>query len=339
MGVSSSHEEVLHPGGTTESTPLRAANNSAGTSARRRWAKVRVYVSTSHEFRKLIKKPARPPLPGSATPAGYVIHKRPPPKTATWSDRTRDWFLDLATHDIVTYVLIVWALLLLADAIVFFGCLFYWFGWGTAVMYDDRFCNELTGADMPSANFQCNLTTGALTYSIEDFWQERTAAWMSWLFLYAIAFATPWRLSILFQLWERRCAGKDGVDFYGRPSDFNFFHIPRSGRCAISILLTGNVVLQLVQSALYIYPWNNVFDYIKQPNGTILLVTGPLQGCLLGGGAAVVQIYWEAKLHASDPKRFPPAIPNTIWHIWQLRKQGVPWQDILRSLGQRQDRS
>jgi len=154
---------------------------------------------------------------------------------------------------------------------------------------------------------------------------------MSWLFLYAIVLALPWRLSILFQLFDPRST-KDGVDFYGRPSNFNFHHIPRRGRWTIAVMLMCNVILQLVQSTLYIHPWNNVWDYFKQPNGTILLVTGPVQGCIFGGGAAAVQIYWETKLYEQDPERFEPSIFNTVVEVFKARQANISYKKIFEGI-------
>jgi len=328
-------------GGPDEATPLQTSDVKPQT-----WGKLKgdaaffsavrqeVLVSkASGNFKQLLRPPSRPPLPGSAAPAGYTLHKRPPPDDASVLEQWRDVLLDVATMDWVTYIMAVWGLLLAADAVIFFGTLFYWFNWGYGT-WDDFGCTDQT--ELPTTMFSCNATTGALTYSIDDFWQAKSAAWMSWIFLYSVLIALPWRIAILTQLLNARCTDKVGVDFYGRLSEFNFYHLPYSGRLAIAALLMCNVVCQFVQSALYIYPWNNVYSYFLQPNGTVLLVTGPLQGCIFGGSAAVVQLYHESKLHNADPKRFPPTIYNTIVNLNQLRNEGHSWADIWKSLKQGQ---
>jgi len=318
----------------TEATPLKLDEISAHDKVmNEHWAKLRMAHATGARFKSLLKRPNRPPLPGSATPPGYVIHKRPAPADATWTDKLRDVILDYATHWIIAALMIAWLLLLAADAVIFFGTLFYWFGWGVAT--DEGFgCTATT--PMPTPKFQCDPETGVLTYSVEDYWQAASAAWMSWLFLYVVLLALPWRLSILFQLWEPRCT-EDGVDFYGRPSEFNFFHFPRQARWIIASLLMLNVICQIMQSILYIYPWGlqdvpAMVSYFTQPNATVLLLTGPLQGCIFGGAAAGVQMYHESKLHVADPKRFPPTVLDTISDVNKLRKEGHTWADIFASL-------
>lgn len=46
--------------------------------------------------------------------------------------------------------------------------------------------------------------------------------------------------------------------------------------------------------------------YFEQPQGLISVATGPIAGALTGGPAAIIQIYYEDKLHLKQPDRFPP---------------------------------
>lgn len=80
-------------------------------------------------FKSLIK-PQRPPMPGTATPAGYVINRRPTPSDAAPVERARDKLLDWGTKPVVAYIQVVWTLVLIATFVVFLGCLMYWFHWG-----------------------------------------------------------------------------------------------------------------------------------------------------------------------------------------------------------------
>ena len=50
----------------------------------------------------------------------------------------------------------------------------------------------------------------------EDYWQQKMAHALSILFTYSVLVATPWRISILVQLFDKRCSANEGVDFYGR---------------------------------------------------------------------------------------------------------------------------
>jgi len=252
------------------------------------------------KFTKLTK-PRRPPLPGSATPAGYVINRRCPPADATRAERYRDVLLDLGTHWAVSVLQLLWLVALVAVFVVFACCLMYWFGWGEET--DDGW-----GCTSSFVNMSCcTCHPPALTYKLEDYWQERMAQGLSALFTYSVLLATPWRLSILVQCFDNRCKDNrcGGVDFFGKPNEMPFFHIPWRPRLAISLLLNLNTLFQLVQQVLKIV-WLGVVNYFEQPQGYIGLATGPIAGCVLGVSAAAVQVYWDYVLHLREPARFPP---------------------------------
>ena len=77
---------------------------------------------------------------------------------------------------------------------------------------------------------------------------------LSALFTYSVLLATPWRLSILGQClnFHSRIPKDDagvlqaGVDFYGKPNEMPFFHIPWGPRLAIALLLNLNTLMQLI---------------------------------------------------------------------------------------------
>lgn len=260
-------------------------------------------------------------MPGTATPAGYVIHRRKAPKDASKLERFRDYMLDLGTRPLVAYLQVIWFLALVPVFVLFVGTLLYWFGWGTAT-FDTYGCIANTSC------CTCDVASGALTYKLEDYWQERMAQGLSALFTYAALLATPWRLSIAVQCFgglgwlqgpglgaRARCKGKGvGVDFYGRPNEMPFFHLPWGARATIAIFLNLNTVCQLTHQILHIV-WNDVVGYFSQPNGLIFLATGPGAGVITGPVAAVVQLWHESKLHRRDPKRFPPTPVDSIGQV------------------------
>ena len=192
--------------------------------------------NAARSFKSLVK-PQRPPMPGTATPAGYVINRKPAPPDATALERFRGTLLDLGTRPFVAYIQVVWLLILIPNVVVFLGCMLYWFNWG--YLEDPTFpCTT------NSTQHLC--IDGYYQVLSEDYWQEKMTQVMSALFTYSTLLAAPWRAAILHQIFSQRCRGKEGVDFFGRPNEMPFFHISRSERRTIAILLNLAVVCQIV---------------------------------------------------------------------------------------------
>ena len=268
-------------------------------------------VSRASESFKRLVRPTRPPLPGTATPAGYVIHKRAPPPDATTWERRRDHLLEVFSRDAVTYLFALWIIGVAASFVMFLLTFEYVFNWGTA-QWTDFGCTNSTY--LPTPKFSCDAASGALTYSVEDYWQELSTQVLSALFTYSVLLATPWRLAILFHAF---CPGRPmppvGVDFYGRKSEFNFFHFPRGARRVIAVALTLNTLFQCTHQVCH-FVWHDAYSYMAQPNGTILLITGPLGGIVWGGLAGGLQFYNESRLHQREPARFPPTPLDALAH-------------------------
>jgi hypothetical protein len=209
--------------------------------------------------------------------------------------------------------------------VVFMGCMFYVFDWGE-VTDESWGCPTWPGVSGNSTCCTCD--AGALTYKVEDYWNEKMTQGLSALFTYSVLLATPWRLSILGQCFNFHSRiPKDGasvltashglqagVDFYGKPNEMPFFHIPWGPRLAIALLLNLNTLMQLIHQVLH-FVWNDVVIAFEQPYGMISLMTGPLAGCFTGAPAAIIQMYWDNQLHAREPKRFPPGIVQVYTYM------------------------
>ena len=274
-----------------------------------------------------ITRPRRPPFPGTATPPGYVIHKSRtrPADVSNW-ERGRDYSLYLGTHWVIAIVQLLWLVSLVVVFVVFMGCMFYVFDWGE-VTDENWGCPTWPGVSGNSTCCTCD--AGALTYKVEDYWNEKMTQGLSALFTYSVLLATPWRLSILGQCFNFHSRiPKDGasvltashglqagVDFYGKPNEMPFYHIPWGPRLAIALLLNLNTLMQLIHQVLH-FVWNDVVIAFEQPYGMISLMTGPLAGCFTGAPAAIIQMYWDNQLHAREPKRFPPGIVQAIRHLF-----------------------
>ena len=210
----------------------------------------------------------------------------------------------------------VQVLALVVVFVIFLGCMMYWFNWGE-VTDEGWGCTANTTC--------CTCDPPALTYKLEDYWNERMTRGLSALFTYSVLLATPWRLSILGQCldFHGRIKGKTvGVDFYGKPNEMPFYHIPWGARLAIALLLNLNTFMQLVHQILH-FVWADVVIAFEQPQAMVSLVTGPLMGCICGGPAAIIQNYWDNKLHAREPSRFPPSIVQALHGWFGGGRQGV----------------
>ena len=109
-----------------------------------------------------------------------------------------------------------------------------------------------------------------------------------------------------------------------------FFHIPWGSRLAIALLLNLNIAAQLVHQVLK-FVWSGVVLYNEQPQGYIGAVTGPIAGCLFGGSAAAVQVYWDYVLHKREPDRFPPDLVRVFCNFLGGDKLGV--EEEARDVG------
>ena len=221
----------------------------------------RACSKATSNFKKLTK-PRRPPFPGTATPPGYVIHLHRPPHDRDRGERFRDWLLWLGTHRWVAALQLIWILALVTVFVIFVCCLMYWFSWGEQTDYEWG-CTRNSTCCTCVLHMRGDEYVGALTYKLEDLWQERMTQGLSALFTYSVLLATPWRVSVLVQLFHRRmplCSSaplrlsdrraalspaqlltrspragtgthdKAGVDFYGRKNEMPFFHIPWRAR-------------------------------------------------------------------------------------------------------------
>lgn len=183
----------------------------------------------------------------------------------------------------------------------------------------------------------CNITSGELTYEVQDAWQARCAQIISAMITYNAVLASPWRISILLQVLNigGRCPGKaSGVDFYGRNNEMPFFHIPHSRRAKIAIALNLNTVFQLIHQAfhaLWNEPHGSLLTYMNQPEAILSMLSGPVAGIITGLIAAVIQIRAESQLHHDHPQRFPPTPFESYTEIRAKMKEGKSLRSILRT--------
>ena len=89
------------------------------------------------------------------------------------------------------------------------------------------------------------------------------------LFSYLNGIAIPWRVSILVHQTCSKRASTPGCDFYGRPTEAPFFHIPVGARRKIIGLLLGSNSLHYASQGMRIaFP---TFDTAEKPFYSLLL--------------------------------------------------------------------
>jgi hypothetical protein len=242
-----------------------------------------------------------------------------PPADATKFERRRDATLRfLASHKIFEQLAVVWAVLVVSW-ILFVVVLF-------------------AGPILTSAN------TGNISDGQFDFWTNVCFQVLTALFSYQKLLTFPWRLSVLLDAFRGCCSaggccggcsrccggaggGADarsptrlvsssprkspptshpacGVDFYGRPTEAVFFHIPCTSRRLISALLFGDFGFHYLSQITRMI-WPSAAE-ASQTHAAIAINATFGLSILCGLSAAVVQGAQQGKLHRQHPERFPP---------------------------------
>ena len=125
------------------------------------------------------------------------------------------------------------------------------------------------------------------------------------LFSYINFLPIPWRLAILHHAW---CSSRPmgvGLDFYGRPTQDIWFHLPRGHRGAITVLLLGNCGAQFVnRGARCVYP---TYESSHRMPGFFWTTGFLLFAFLLQGVAAAYTAVLQGGLRKAHPGRFAPS--------------------------------
>eukprot|EP00322_Chrysochromulina_rotalis_P005176 CAMPEP_0115831738 /NCGR_PEP_ID=MMETSP0287-20121206/2295_1 /TAXON_ID=412157 /ORGANISM="Chrysochromulina rotalis, Strain UIO044" /LENGTH=509 /DNA_ID=CAMNT_0003285097 /DNA_START=46 /DNA_END=1575 /DNA_ORIENTATION=- len=124
------------------------------------------------------------------------------------------------------------------------------------------------------------------------------------LFTYQKALALPWRFAILHHAFLSKRDLTDGTDFYGRPTEAVWFHIPLKWRKRIALLLMGDFGFHYLCQICHLI-WYS-YETSENPPGNIPTMITFLSSIACGISAGVSQGKQEELLHKQDPTRFPP---------------------------------
>ena len=228
----------------------------------------------------------------------------PPPPTATPAERARDRLLHvLATNRSFAYTAVFWAGNVLAWGI-FVGVLY--------LSYAPCFLVAKDAGEV-CTDEQIVVSIGMDVATLEH-WVNVCLQVLTALFSIQKLLCLPWRLSIAVHQWAgggSRAAGVHypalpGCDFYGRPTDALWFHIPLRKRGWIVAMLLSDFVFHYL-SQFFRMNWSTFVasDGFFTPGATLINATF-LLALVTGITGGVIQGREQKKLYKSHPGRFPP---------------------------------
>jgi hypothetical protein len=253
-------------------------------------------------------------LPGTPVHASAAqALRRPPPADASDLERFRDKVLLFLGHRFFLFIAICWLIALCgfgAFCGITFGALYVPFAI-VAVRGNTSTAGE-------------NWNAIGLRDETLEWWANVCVQILTGLFTYFNVLTLPWRLSILNHMLGSR-SDAPGRDFYGRPTEAIWFHIPRRPRVVIiSSLIASTLAHAATQTSRVIYPTyelSGTMPGVLICNGTFVLAM------LLGIFAGIVQGMEEKRLRKAQPERYPP---NLVDHILALRKKGdFSWWQLV----------
>ena len=148
------------------------------------------------------------------------------------------------------------------------------------------------------------------------FWQNVAIQILTVCMAYAAAVSLPYRAANALHLCCSHRSSTVGLDFYGRPTQDIWFHLPRGHRGAITALLLGNCGAQFVnRGARCVYP---TYESSHRMPGFFWTTGFLLFAFLLQGVAAAYTAVLQGGLRKAHPGRFAPSplerIVNTTGH-------------------------
>jgi hypothetical protein len=155
------------------------------------------------------------------------------------------------------------------------------------------------------------------------------------IFSYINCLPIAWRLSI----WMDAFVGRpmmddelvDGVDFYGRPTDALWFHLPRADRRRISVLLNVAWVTHFVSQYYHLRYWTTADGQTQ--TGSLGQNVPFVMSVVSGIAAGVMQGAAEKRTMKADPARFPPKAGE--WVNSAVGDANARWREETRSTTKR----
>jgi len=130
----------------------------------------------------------------------------------------------------------------------------------------------------------------------------------TFIFSYINFLPIPWRLSIFNEAFFGRPMMDDelkvGCDFYGRPTEALWFHLPRAPRKKVTVLLNLAWVTHFASQIGHLVYWTHAQG--QSIEGTLAQNIPFVMSIVSGIAAGVIQGSAEKTTMAANPGRFPP---------------------------------
>lgn len=130
----------------------------------------------------------------------------------------------------------------------------------------------------------------------------------TFIFSYINFLPIPWRLSIWNEAFFGRPMMDDelklGCDFYGRPTEALWFHLPRPSRKRITVLLNLAWATHFISQISHLVYWTHSAG--QEVRGMLAQNIPFVTSIVSGVAAGVIQGSAEKKVMAEHPGRFPP---------------------------------
>jgi len=245
--------------------------------------------------------------------AAQALRRRPPPD-ATCLERARDGNLRLHSRIRYLYFAVAWLSSLACTigfiVVLYFGIFIPMFaGLGNATL------PEREEAPWSREARFVGLSDDELMYWSNVCFQVCTA-----LFSYLNGIAIPWRVSILCHHLSSRSSAP-GCDFYGRPTEAIWFHIPQRPRAMIASFLCLSVFFHFATQATRLV-WTSYEASNTMPGTAPVNITFGLS-IIFAIAAGITQGGQEKKLQAMDPERYPPGLGHhfkEFYKKWRNRE-------------------
>jgi len=173
-------------------------------------------------------------------------------------------------------------------------------------------CTNLTNVTKPATSSVLPEVNGVAIdvghCTTNQFWFASCIKAFNFIFSYINFLPIVWRLSILVNTTHGR-PGKndelvDGVDFYNRPTEALWFHLPRRKRKQIAFLLNLAWVFHFGAMAMHITYWSYAAGQVLP--GAVLQNVPFVLSVASAIAAGVIQGNTEKAIIRANPGRFPP---------------------------------
>lgn len=263
------------------------------------------------------------------------------PSDTSCLERTRDSVLLFFSGPLVRDVCLGLALIVCC-AVVLFGLIISWTvlglylsvdnGWNT-ITETCRLQAEMNGESLAA---QAVPQTSDGTYVAEfcnnnQRWFNLCIKAFVILFSYINFLPIAWRLSCLHHMFCSRRSCEDGRDFYGRPTEALWFHIPKRQRRKIAVLLNAAWLFHFASLAAHIV----YSGYIEGQTWPGSFAQNLPFGVSIASQvwAGVVQGKEETKLRKKFPDKFPPKLSTFLleaYKLWRRKEVVGSFFSILR---------